>query len=182
MKNTCLKAIIKTGIIDIFHEDIIIKKLRLLNRKSNEKLFLCKLKPVCSERQLKFAALAAFKAFKEKHEFSHSLEMEFVLRLCGTKRICPLVPIIQLTKGKNEIALVALAETKSKALKALNKAVKEFGFKEKKGLIAMNVRQNLSWLKKFYNVNEQELKALSDLKNPLDSAVLEKTALIALEE
>lgn len=167
------KIFIKEGIVNIFNAGATIKRLMLCPEKKSF-IQLASLKPVASKEQLLFAFTQALEARKKKEMFSNSLSLEFLLRLSGQKQISAALELFKLNEGENKVAVA------SDSKKALAWFEKEFSFKEKKGLIKENARQNFSALKKIYSIGEKELLALDDCANPLSEAVIERIALMGM--
>ncbi len=149
---------------------------------------VCSLKPIACAEQIFFAANRAFSAHKSGSAFSRRLGLELLLRIAGTKQISRIASVFKLKRGRNEICAIALAEAPTMARALLKRflahAKKEFGFKHGDSTEAMfrkNLRVNRSYLEKLYGISQRELSALSDLREPLCEAVIEKTALVALE-
>ncbi len=164
---------IKTGIINIDNIESTIKSLLELNQPQN----LCQIvsaNTIVCEKQVFFAIEQALSAIQNSTSFSKKAELEFLLRVYGTKQINQALDKAQLKAGKNEIVLVCCAKDKKELQELFKQAQKTLLFKEKKIQLGKNKKE----LMKIYGISEKELKTLSDLINPLEAAIIERNALV----
>lgn len=175
---------ISSGIVCIEDINKTIKTITLIASERNAFAQLCSLKPVCSPQQVLIAFEHARSAISNGTAFAKSLEIEFLLRLAGTKKIEHALKILGLRNGEQEVLLVISAENE----KALNETAKEIKkatkFEENEELLKTNLRRNFSEIKKIYGIGNSELEALSDLgkEKALESAAIERIAMVALED
>ncbi len=175
---------ISSGIVCIEDINKTIKTITLIASERNAFAQLCSLKPVCSPQQVLAAFEHAHSAISNGTAFAKTLELEFLLRLAGTKKIDSALKILGLQKGKQEVLLVVSAENE-KALDEIEREIKKtIKFGENLELLKTNLKRNFSEMKKTYCISDSELKALSDLgkEKALESAVIERIALVALED
>ena len=175
---------LKSGIAYIEDINKTIKTITLIASERNAFAQLCSLKPVCSPQQVLTAFEHARSAVSNGTAFAKTLEIEFLLRLAGTKKIDNALKILGLRKGKQEVLLILSAENE-KALKETEKEIKKaIKFGENEALLKTNFRRNSKEIKKIYGISDSELKALSDLgkEKALEGAAIERIALVALED
>lgn len=170
---------IKSGSVNINNLAATIKKLSLC---SSRKKFvqLCPIEPISSLNQIIFAAEQAIDSFNKGTNFSKKIELEFLLRLSGTRQINKAIGKMLLKEGRNRVVLVAAAKKREKVKELLKEIEKQVGFRED-GNLMKGVGKNKKYLMEIYSLGEEELESLMDKENALEEAVLEKIALVALE-
>lgn len=171
----------KTGNITVLNIEETIKNLLLLGKKHSCILHAVKVKPIASQKHLFHALDQTIDSFSKGSNISKKPEIEAMLRLSGTRQFENALKILGLEKRRNEIVLFSFGKNAEKAVKEAAKAI---GLKEDKNLLEKNLKKNFSYLKELYEIPDLELKALKDLGKlkALEFAVLEKIALIALQE
>ena len=175
---------LKSGIVYIKDINKTIKTITLIASERNAFAQLCSLKPICSSQQVLVAFEHARSAISNGSAFAKTQELEFLLRLAGTKKIDSALKILGLRNGKQEVLLIVSAENE-RALDETEKEIKRaIKFGENAELLKTNLRRNSKEIKKIYGIGNSELKALSDLgkENALEGAVIERIALVALED
>ncbi|MFH0714856.1 MAG: KEOPS complex subunit Cgi121 [Candidatus Diapherotrites archaeon] len=135
---------------------------------------LVRAEKIAGKTHCEWAAFQAEEAFSAGQNLTRAWETEFLVRISGQRQIEKALDGFGLRKGKQNCALVVLGP-KEKADKLKKWAEKELGFKS--APFKMEQKKVQEW----FSVSDAELKALSDLKNPLESAVLERVALAGTE-
>ena len=128
---------------------------------------------IVSERHLLQAIEQTESAFANGTSFAKRKEMELLLRISGKKQFPKAIEMLGIGKGNQRIALIAVGENSEKAIAEMKKFLK---FKKKK------LKPSFKSLQKLFEIPEKELGILKDRKKALENAVLEKIALIALED
>lgn len=172
---------IELGKADIKDAESVIKKLSE-RAKTGVFLQLLDARCLCSEEQFFFAAKHAIDAVSEARGFSNRLEIELLLRLTATRQIGKALEIAGIKEGEQELAIVGISQD-TKALQTAFLEIKRgLGFKQE-DLLKNSAVKNRAFLMKAFNVTEKELLALKDLKEKaLESAIIERIALNALNE
>ncbi len=175
---------LKSGIACIEDIDKTIKTI--MSVASGKKAFaqLCSLKPICSARQAEIAFEHAHSAIAGKTAFAKSLEIEFLLRLAGTKKIDAALKILGLRNGEQEALLIICAEDKKTVNETEKEIKKSIKFGENAELLNTNLKRNFKYIQKTYGITDNELYALSNMRkeDALQQAVIEMVALVALED
>ena len=154
---------LKSGIVYIEDINKTIKTITLIASERNAFAQLCSLKPICSSQQVLVAFEHARSAISNGSAFAKTQELEFLLRLAGTKKIDSALKILGLRNGKQEVLLVVYAEDE-KTLDEIEKEIKKaIKFVENEALLKTNLRRNSKEIKKIYGIGDPDLKALSDL-------------------
>jgi len=172
-----LEAAVLFGEIDIEKAQTTLKKLS--EAKANAKLLqLSPIKNIISPFQVFVAAGQTMNAIETNSSFSKSPELEFLCRLNAESQIDKAINLSELKKGKNTVCLVIVTAGAGKniAKKQLQEAASKIGMKEKK----IDLDKNKNVVMKHFGIAKKELEALSDLKNPLEAAVIERIALLNL--
>ncbi|AJF59892.1 MAG: hypothetical protein J4224_04285 [Candidatus Diapherotrites archaeon] len=171
-----LKAGILTGSIKVNSVGSTIKKLSVYCS-GKQFVQLCYAAPIASIDQVFFALEQTISAFDSGANFSKKQELEFLIRLTGRKQISRALDLTGLKKGMNTALLVIVASNEKEIKKIFNEIKMQTGFKEKK----IDFKKNEKELIKIHGILQKEIDALKDLKNPVQELVLEKIALVALE-
>ena len=164
------------GEINIDKAETTLKKLSKSKGKARL-LQICSAKNIVSPFHVFAAAEQAFSSTQNRTAKSKSIEIEFLCRLNAEMQIEKAIDASELKKGKNIACLVAI-DGKGKAKNQLEEAASEIGLKEKK----IDLSKNKNAAMKHFGITKKELEVLSDLKNPLEAAVLEKMALASLSQ
>jgi len=175
---------LKSGIVYIEDINKTIKTITLIASERNAFAQLCSLKPICGKEQALTAFEHARSAISNGTAFAKTPELEFLLRLAGTKKIDNALKILGLRNGKQEVLLIVSAENE-RALDETEKEIKRaIKFGENAELLKTNLRRNFNEIKKIYCITDSELKALSDMpkEKALEGAAIERIALVALED
>lgn len=130
-------------------------------------------KAIISEKQLLQAAEQTESAFANGTNFAKRREMELLLRVSGKKQFPKAIELLGIQNGKQGIALVAVGQDCEKAIAEMKAAVK---LKEQK------LRPDFKALQKTFEIPEKQAKLLKDRKESIENAVLEKIAVVALED
>jgi len=129
-------------------------------------------KAIASERHVRHAVGQTLWAFENKRNFVESKELELLIRLSGIKNAQKAIGAIGIREGEQEIAIIAFGERPEKALKEIKALI---GFKEARH------SANIKELERLFGIGKKELAAFKDRKKALESAVIEKIALLELE-
>ena len=128
---------------------------------------------IASEKHIRQAAEQAVSAFGQGSNFSNRQEMELLIRLSGRKQVGKAVEALGVKEGMQEIAVIAVGENGEKAVREIALLLKLEKTKHK---------PDAAFLKKAFGIPENELKLLKEREKALESAVLEKAALVELED
>ena len=96
-----------------------------------------------------------------------------LIRLSGRKQVGKAVEALGVKEGMQEIAVIAVGENGEKAVREIALLLKLEKTKHK---------PDAAFLKKAFGIPENELKLLKEREKALESAVLEKAALVELED
>ena len=129
-------------------------------------------KAIVSERQIQHAVEQTLWAFENGRNFVESKELELLIRLSGIKNAQKAIGAIGLKEGAQEIVIIAFGKKPEKAVREIQTLLK---FKEGKHKIDAKAVQE------FFGITENELAVLKDRKKALESAVIERIALLELE-
>lgn len=146
-----------------------IKKLSLASQNGFVQLVPSRL--IAGQNHLLNVIENTFSSFKNKSNFSKKPELELIIRLTGIKQLNKALEKAEF--GKEDLVLIINSKNKKK----IDSIKKELGFVEKD----FKLGENKNYLMKFFNVTKEELKSLSDLKNPLEEIIIERCAFVSLK-
>ncbi len=146
-----------------------IKKLAMAQRRGFAQIVPARL--IAGKKHLAAALEAATSAMRFKSNFAKTLNLEFLIRLFGEKQ---LGRAIEKAGFKDREPIVLIAEGGAEKLAALKK---EIGISETK----YRFGDSKEGLMRAYGVSQEELGAVSDLKNALEALVIEKISFVAME-
>ena len=171
-----LEAAVLFGEIDIDKAETTLKKLS--EGKGSAKLIqICSAKNIVSPLHVFAAAEQSINSFETNTSFSGSTNLEFLCRVNAERQIEKAINASALKKGKNVACLVVVSGI-GKSKKHIIGVAAKIGMKEKK----MDLSKNADAAMKHFGITKAELKTLSDLKNPLEAAVIERIALLNLSQ
>lgn len=173
-------AAIKTGKTKISNLDMVIKSITSLNSE-NRLVQVCLLKPVVSENQLFLALEQSFSAFENTVNICKTLHIEFLVRVLGVRQCRAATEILGLKQGNQEIAVVVAGKSEGEVIELFKKIATVINFEEDDSLMSEKSTKSKKYLMDLYKIGQSQLDALSDLENPLEAAVMEKIAMLALE-
>lgn len=167
---------IESGKTNIQNAESVIKKLSE-TAKAGVFIQLVQSKAICSNNQILAAAKHAITATEQGTAFSQRLEIELLLRVTATRQIGKAVETAGIKEGEQEITIIALSKDKKALEDAIAETKKELNFKPAK------TKPDTTYLKKIFNITDNELLALSDKKETaLELAIIERIALNALNQ
>ena len=174
-----LEIAVLFGEINIDKAETTLKKLSEAKGKS-KLLQICSTTNIISPLQVIVAAEQTLNAVETNTSFSNNPEIELLCRLNAESQIEKAIDASECRKGKNQVCLVLVATSSGKdvAKKQLREAASKIGLKEKK----MDPGKNKNAVMKHFGITKKELEALSDLKNPLEAAVIERIAMLNLSQ
>jgi tRNA threonylcarbamoyladenosine modification (KEOPS) complex Cgi121 subunit len=133
---------------------------------------------------LYFAVLNALKAFESRLNISNSLAIEILLYASARRQIKRAVELLGITSSSSNIAAVILAETESKANKALETVSHVMLGKRDDNVIELS-NEKFDIIKNLFNISEAELNAKLERKGmekkALTDLVIEHVALLAIQ-
>ena len=147
-----------------------IKKLTLVGENYFVQIIPAKL--VAGTNHLFFALEQTFDSFENETSFTKKPVFEFLVRVFAKKQLNKAIKIAEFSDGENLVLII-----KSTSKEEIEKIKKELNFEEKKFEFGKNKEE----LMDFFGVSKNELEALSDLKNPLEEAIIERVSFVALE-
>jgi len=142
---------------------------------------LCRLRPVAGLSHAAAALGQALSAIEQKNSFSKKPSLEFLLRLTGKRQIGKALAIAGLAEGKQNVLLAIAGKSRQEVNAAKTKITELISFSGDKNAFAANASENKRFIMKTFGISDSFLKTLSDLPNPLESAAIERTALLSLE-
>jgi len=171
-----LEAAVLFGEIDIDKAETTLKKLS--EGSGGAKLIqVCSAKNIVSPLQVFAAAEQTITSFENNTSFSDSTNLEFLCRVNAERQIEKAIRAAGLKKGRNVACLVVVSGI-GKTKKQLSDIASKIGMKEKK----IDLSKNANSAMKHFGITKAELKTLSDLKNPLEAAVIERIAMLNLSQ
>jgi tRNA threonylcarbamoyladenosine modification (KEOPS) complex Cgi121 subunit len=176
---------LQAGLLDINSLDAVLKKVSSVNSRQGPVFQLVSIAPLVSEKQVLVAVEQTSSAFDSGTAISSTLEFEFLLRLAGRRQIKDALAVLSLKEGvAKEAVLVGVGSSKSLLQKKAQNLGHALGLRPQKGLFESNFRKNKSLVLKSYAISPQQLSSFgnADEKAAIESLVLEKIALVALEE
>lgn len=180
----CKTAVIKAGSANISDIERVLKEIEGIAAKGCF-VQLCSLRPVAGFLHVQAALGQALSALERKNSFSKNPSLEFLLRLTGKRQIgkaLKIAGLVEDVKGEKQNVLLVIAGSQKKELaEAETKIKKLISFSGDNTLFTTNAKKNKRFIMKTFGISERLLTTLSDLPNPLESAAVEKTALLALE-
>jgi tRNA threonylcarbamoyladenosine modification (KEOPS) complex Cgi121 subunit len=150
-----------------------IKKLALLGKNN-----LCQIIPakiVAGKFHLKTALARTIAAIDSGVAFSQNPNIEFIVRVLGERQISKAID--KSVFGNEDLLLVIEENNKNK----INEIIKLLDFEEKKQILE-KLGNNKAELMKIYEISEDELNSVKDVKNNIEMLVVEKTAFVTLEK
>ena len=148
-----------------------IKKLTLVGENYFVQIIPAKL--VAGTNHLFFALEQTFSSFENETSFTKKPIFEFLVRVFAKKQLNKAIKTAEFSNNEN---LVLIINSTSK--KEIEKIKKELTFEEKE----FEFGKNKGELMAFFGVSKNEIEALSDLKNPLEEAIIERVAFVTLEK
>lgn len=146
---------------------------------------LVSLLPLVSEKQVWLAAEQACAATDSGMALSKKPEFELLLRLAGKRQIKESLELLSLKEtGAQQAVLVGIGPaTKTLKIKAQNIG-HSLGFRAKPGLFHQNFSANKKRILQSYAISEKQISAFAGWtkKDAIEALVLEKIALVGLEE
>lgn len=176
--------VFESGFTNIINIDVSIKKvmseLSLLGITGQG----LALKTIAGKKQILLAVKQTIKAFQEKKSFLAQPELELILRMTARKQTKGLLEEVGLKEGRQEALLLAFGKNEKKVRKGFELMKKEFNFKNEKKLLEKSAEKNALFLKKFFGLSQEMIKAFKDLKEKeaLEELILEKIALSGVME
>jgi tRNA threonylcarbamoyladenosine modification (KEOPS) complex Cgi121 subunit len=124
-------------------------------------------KAIVSEKHCLYAVEQTISAFEQGSNFAKRKEIELLLRLSGRKQLEKALQAVGVKEGKaeQEIMVIAVGENSEKAVKEIEEFLK---------LKKAKFKPDLKALKEIFGIPESEKR--------IEDAVLEKSAMIALED
>ncbi|MBU0661913.1 hypothetical protein KKH30_01620 [Candidatus Micrarchaeota archaeon] len=144
---------------------------------------------VASAEQVFFAYEQTQYALLHNQSMLNDARLEFLLRITGKRQVKGALEGAEIRgeKGVQKILLACAGKNKKNLAQNFKVLEKEFDFKPLPGnvdlFIRKNAKKNCAFIRKFYGINDAELKAFGDgdAGSALAEAVLERNALLALE-
>ncbi|MEK6941415.1 MAG: KEOPS complex subunit Cgi121 [archaeon] len=165
---------IKTG--NINYKESTIKSLLAINKNGN----FCQIVPaqtVCSFLQAFVALEQTLDAQSNNTSFSEKPQLEFLIRLYGTKQINAALDRAELKTGKNMALLICAHKSRQKLNALFSKAQKELEFAGQKFQLGANKKE----LMKLYRVSNAQLQSMKGEKNALEKLIIEKNSLVVFQ-
>jgi KEOPS complex subunit Cgi121 len=131
---------------------------------------------------LYFASLNALKAFKTGKNISKDLSVEILLYASGQHQISKAIQLLGVKPSSREVAVLILAATHQKALKALNKVSNVLQGEQCDEIIDMTEKK-IPKIKSAFNIKDAEVKATlrESEKQAVSSLLVERAALLATQ-
>lgn len=146
---------------------------------------LVSLSPLVSERQVLAAIEQACFAIDSKTAISNRLEFELLLRLAGRRQIKESLEILSLKEGKEqEAVLIGIGFDQKQLRKEAQNLGQRLGLRLRNGLFEKNFAKNKNLVLKSYGISPRQISSFESRneKDAIESLVIEKMALVALEE
>jgi tRNA threonylcarbamoyladenosine modification (KEOPS) complex Cgi121 subunit len=139
---------------------------------------------IAGPEHLRFAALNALNALKNKLNISSSLTMETLLYASAQNQINNAINQLGIKPGSRQVAVLIMAESKDKASRILDTVSKLLPGKRDDSVIELSSTK-VDGLKKLFRISSLELEAKTERKGTEKEAVLdlviEHMALLATE-
>ena len=152
-----------------------IKKLTLVGENYFVQIIPAKL--VAGTNHLFFALEQTFSSFENETAFTKKPIFEFLVRVLAKKQLNKAIKDVEFSNDENLVLII-----KSTSKKEIEKIKNELNFEEKEFEFGNSLGGNKKELMAFFGVSKNELEALSDLKNPLEEAIIERVAFVTLEK
>ncbi len=139
---------------------------------------------IAGREHLNFAARNAVKAFRRKHNRSHSLAMELLLYVSCQRQISRAIETLGVAPRTREIVLAALTRDSDVFDRLARAAQEESGGVLREDVIEIRSKRKASELKKAYKIGAAETEAArfpgEAEEEVLTRLIIERSALVAL--
>ncbi len=176
---------LQAGLLNINSLDSLLKNVSLANSSQNAVFQLVSLSPLVSQRQVLAAIEQACFAIGSKTAISNRLEFELLLRLAGRRQIKESLELLSLKEGKErEAVLIGIGSGKKQLEKEAQNLGRALGLRPQNGLFEKNFQKNKPLILSAYGISANQIRSFEHWKekDAVESLVLEKMALVALEE
>ncbi len=176
---------LQAGLLNINSLDSLLKKLSSANSSPNTVFQLVSLSPLISKRQVLAAMEHACSAFDSKTAISSRLEFELLLRLAGKRQIKESLELLSLKEeAEQEAVLIGIGLDKKQLEKEAQNVGQQLCFRPQNRLFEKNFQKNKPLILKSYGISEKQIRSFGNRKekDAIESLVIEKMALVALEE
>ncbi len=176
---------LQAGLLNINSLDSLLKKLSSANSSPNTVFQLVSLSPLISKRQVLAAMEQACSAIDSGSAISSRLGFELLLRLAGRRQIKESLELLSLKEGaEQEAVLIGIGLDKKQLEKEAQNLGHALGLRPKTNLFEKNFQKNKPLILKSYGISLPQIRSFEKWKekDAIESLVIEKMALVALEE